>query len=524
MNKKIIKYLRLSLADEAVSKGTKDESDSIENQRKLLNGYLTAHPELNGPVEEIIDDGFSGTSLNRPDLQRLLSMVEQNQVGVILMKDLSRLGRNYLEVGYLLDLVFPSYFVRTIAINDEYDSLTNGEYTGGIELALKNLKNDFYSRDLSVKLKTSKDVLLDQGRHMGGIPFGYKKGKKGGIIQIDPEAAEIVRLVFQLAAYKRMSLGEIAKEMNERGVISPSKYRQLKGSKDKKVRENWMPATVRNILRNLTYTGSFAKYQGHMSDVGHGSYQRVPREQWEIIKDAVPPIVSAETYELAWCSMKHCEKTGKKVNQIRAKESLLRPVLYCGCCGMRLRIKNSKGLIYICPSAQYRPEGSRCRAIQCDAAKLEKVVISTVNQLARLSAEQVNLAKEKQKSAERQISSVEQSIAKAKRKLSTIGRKRQELFESMVGGEITPEVFLQRKGSLRQQEQEQQSIAQALSDELKSLKADLNRQMEQPAEKPTYEAIEELTPENVKRLIKRIAVYDNREPEITFNFKDCVQQ
>lgn len=524
MNKKIIKYLRISLADEAVSKGKKDESDSIENQRRLLDGYLASHPELNGAVEEIIDDGFSGTSLNRPELQRLLSMVEQNQVGVILLKDLSRLGRNYLEIGYLLDLVFPSYFVRTIAVNDEYDSFTNGEYTGGIELALKNLKNDFYSRDLSVKLKTAKDVLLDQGRHMGGIPFGYKKSHKGKTLQIDPEAAEVVQLVFQLAAYKKLSLAEIAKEMNERNVITPSKYRQLKGSKERKVRDNWMPATVRNILRNLTYTGSFAKYQGHRSDVGHGTYMRVPREEWEVIKDALPPIVSTETYELAWKSMKHYKRTGETIDQSKPKHSALRKVLYCGCCGTKLLLKNRKGLVYICPTAEYRPAGSRCEAVQCDAAKLEEVVLNTVNQLARLSAEQVNLAKEKQKSAEQQISSVAQSITKAKRKLSTIGQKRQELFEKMVAGAITAEEFLQHKGSLRQQEQEQQSIVQALNEELETLKAELSRQKEQPAEKPVYEAIETLTPENVKRLIKKIAVYDNREPEITFNFKDCVQQ
>lgn len=524
MNKKIIKYLRLSIADEAVSKGRQDESDSIENQRKLLDNYISYHPELNGMVEEIIDDGFSGTSLNRPALQRLLSMVEQNQVGAIVMKDLSRLGRNYLEVGYLLDLVFPRFLVRTIAVNDGYDSLNVGEYTGGIELALRNLKNDFYSRDLSVKVKSARDVLLTQGHHMGGIPFGYQKLSKDTDIQIDPEAAEIVRLVFQMAAYQRMSPSDIAREMNKREIITPSKYRQLKGGRYKRVQSIWMPATVRNILWNLTYTGSFAKYQGHYHTVGHGPYTSIPREEWEIIENALPPIITKETYDLAWSSIKHSNRRTGRKEKSPPKHSVLSKKLYCGCCGMQMRLKKRKGLIYICPSAEFKPEGNQCELVQCSAAALEAVVLDTVNQLARLSAKQVNLAVQKQKSAEQKIASVERSIAKVRRKLSTIGQKRQELFEQMVSGAITPETFLQHKGSLRQQEQEQQAIVQALGEELVRMKLDLVESKEHSTETPVYEALETLTLDVVNRLIKKIVIYDNRSPEIIFNFKDCIRQ
>lgn len=310
----------------------------------------------------------------------------------------------------------------------------------------------------------------------------------------------------------RSRLASLPRDLVE-GHIAKEKYLQAKDEQAEKAR---LLELEEQEVKNL--------YNECFSPVGHGPYTSIPREEWEIIENALPPIITKETYDLAWSSIKHSNRRTGRKEKSPPKHSVLSKKLYCGCCGMQMRLKKRKGLIYICPSAEFKPEGNQCELVQCSAAALEAVVLDTVNQLARLSAKQVNLAVQKQKSAEQKIASVERSIAKVRRKLSTIGQKRQELFEQMVSGAITPETFLQHKGSLRQQEQEQQAIVQALGEELVRMKLDLVESKEHSTETPVYEALETLTLDVVNRLIKKIVIYDNRSPEIIFNFKDCIRQ
>ena len=194
-------YMRISDDDEDLGEGKK-ESNSIENQRKLIESYVERHEELSlYPLKEFADDGVSGVNFNRPGVQRLLKEIKENRVQCVVVKDLSRFGRNYIEAGDYIEQIFPFLGVRFISIADNFDSFKN---PAGIEIGFKNLIHDLYSRDLSKKIKSTKALMQRQGVYSGGgVPFGYIRddgnGKTADFIP-DPEAAQVVRQIFTLAA------------------------------------------------------------------------------------------------------------------------------------------------------------------------------------------------------------------------------------------------------------------------------------------------------------------------------------
>lgn len=189
-------YLRLSLEDGDVAEGNAEESCSIASQRMCMNQFLEAHKELGGDFREFSDDGYSGTNMERPGIQRLLRLVEQGAVRTIIVRDLSRFARNYLEAGHYLEFIFPAYGVRFISINDRYDSDDYGENPAGLELAIRNLINEMYSRDISRKIKSAVDMKKRNGEFVyGTAPFGYKKGEQKNTIVVDDEAAITVKRI-----------------------------------------------------------------------------------------------------------------------------------------------------------------------------------------------------------------------------------------------------------------------------------------------------------------------------------------
>ena len=195
-----VKYLRLSLEDGDVESGSDRESCSIGSQRRCIDNYIASHTDLDGDFEDFIDDGYSGTSMDRPAMRRLLRLVEEGRVRTIIVRDLSRFARDYLEAGHFLEFVFPAYEVRFISINEEFDSVALGEDTGGMELAVRNLVNYMYSKDTSRRIKSVVDLKKLSGEFVYGFaPYGYKKGAEKNTIVIDDEAAMVVKRIFKWA-------------------------------------------------------------------------------------------------------------------------------------------------------------------------------------------------------------------------------------------------------------------------------------------------------------------------------------
>ena len=220
-------YIRLSRED-----GDKIESESISSQRAILEGFLRDRPEIIY-YDSYIDDGWSGTDFDRPAFQRMLADITSKKINSVIVKDLSRFGRNYVEAGKYLETVFPLFNVRFIAVNDQIDSISNPASANSIIVPFKNIINDEYCRDISMKVRSALDIRRRQGKFIGSFaPYGYQKDERDhNKLMIDREAAQTVREIFEkfLNGYGILS---IARLLNEKGVPNPSVYKAEKGLKN----------------------------------------------------------------------------------------------------------------------------------------------------------------------------------------------------------------------------------------------------------------------------------------------------
>ena len=282
-------YLRLSLED--TDKGSaNDESNSIHSQKMLLNRFVESNPELQKyGVKIYIDDGYSGTNFDRPQFQELLKDIKKNKIYCIIVKDLSRFGRNYIEVGEYLEHIFPLLGIRFISINDNYDSDKLIGTTGGIEVAFKNLIHQKYSQDASEKVKAAMHLKMGKGQYVNHCPFGYtkEKGVKHKMI-IDPITAPIVKEIFQLAI-SGMSSVQIAKHLNEKNTITPS---QRKNS-TRKINNDimWSHQAVIRIIKDYKYTGAMVNFKCESETIRAKVQRQRKPDEWVVVENMHEPYV-----------------------------------------------------------------------------------------------------------------------------------------------------------------------------------------------------------------------------------------
>ena len=278
-------YCRLSLED-----GRDNESMSISNQKLMLRDYA----EKNGmfQYEYYVDDGYTGRNFNRPSFQRMIADIEAGKVGCVITKDLSRLGRNYIEAGSYIEIFFPKHNVRYIAVTDGVDSLTRQEMD---ITPFKNILNDMYSRDISKKVLAARMTLSRQGKFCGGpAPFGLKRDPEdGGHLIIDEETAPIVRKVYGMAL-DGMGLMKIAKQLMEGKVP----ITRVKANTECDVNYySWSNSRLSKMLRNPVYKGAHVVCRTHQKAIRSNTYNIIPRDEWEVIEDCHEAIISKEDWE-----------------------------------------------------------------------------------------------------------------------------------------------------------------------------------------------------------------------------------
>lgn len=303
---------QLNLINESDSKeSSSKESNSIESQRQLLYDYITKNSIISTwKTMEYCDDGYTGTNFNRPAIQKLLKDIQNNQIQGIIVKDFSRFGRNYLEVGEYLEKIFPSFSIRFLSVNDCYDS-ENNHQSVWLQYAFKNIINDYYSRDISKKVKTALKSRKEKGLFMGVVaPYGYEKSEdvKGKLV-IDQEASEIIKEIFALRM-KGYTLLKIAEELNNQGVPTPLEYKRLREDKacnnETALCENqlsqkrkWTVATISRIVNNPMYTGSMINARFKVEEVGSKKKKLNKRQDWIIVPNTHEAIIDEDTYEKA---------------------------------------------------------------------------------------------------------------------------------------------------------------------------------------------------------------------------------
>ncbi len=352
---------------------SKEDKGSIENQGRLIEEYVKRREEI-VLCTRYVDEGYRGGDFIRPGFLHMMEDIENRKINCVIVKDLSRFGRNYIESGMYIEQVFPNMGVRFISLNDGYDSVYAHRRGEMMYLPLVNLLNDYYSRDLSIKIRSHLSMRRNQGKFTGSFaPYGYKKDpeERSHLIP-DSHASMVVKEIF-LWKIQGYSQGRIAHFLNQRGELSPYQYKKYKGDSyqsgfAKGEEGGWSPTAVGRILENSIYMGTLI--QGKRTTKNYKTKELIKKEKkdWIITKKAHEPIISKEIYEI----VKELLKKDKRTAPGREKSYLFSGLAQCASCGesmIRKKVKrgDKEYVYYVCVSKKY---GTGCLGCSISEEKL----------------------------------------------------------------------------------------------------------------------------------------------------------
>lgn len=340
-------YYRLSRDD-----GDKIESDSIVNQKALVKEFLKVNPDIQ-IHEEKVDDGYTGVNFKRPAFISMMEDIKAGKVNCVIVKDLSRFGRNYIESGRYIEKIFPYLGVRFISITDNIDSISSLDSTNELMIPFKNLMNDAYCRDISIKVRSHLDIKRKNGQFIGSFaPYGYIKSpeNKNQLI-VDEQTANVVRRIFDWKL-EGMSGGRIADKLNELGVPTPYQYKQMNGEKfycgyQKHTEMRWSAATVNHILRNEVYTGVLIQGKTYSPNYKVRKRMKKKESEWIRCENNHEPIITKEEFQL----IREIFLTDTRVSPEEEALYLFSGLVKCGWCGGNMTRKtvtvNGKKYVYL---------------------------------------------------------------------------------------------------------------------------------------------------------------------------------
>ena len=512
-------YLRLSYTDDRSS-----ESDSIQNQKKLIQDFLQGHPEIE-LVSERVDDGYSGILFDRPAFQEMMADITAGKVNCVIVKDLSRLGREYIETGRYLRQVFPAYGVRFIAVNDGID--TANERSGDdLNISMKNIINDTYCRDISVKTRSALLTKRKNGDYVGACPiYGYRKdpANKNHLV-IDEDAARVVRDIYR-RRIDGASAKRIAEGLNALGVLSPLAYKNSRGIPhptggfadlpDAK----WSARTVIRILKDETYTGTLV--QGRQSTPNHKLKNLVclPPEEWVRVENAHDPIIQKRDFDLV-------QKLAALDTRVAPGSDTAYPfsgLLICGCCGgpMTRKINHVKGKKYIyffCPTGKKRgcAHPAMLREDELTECVLKIIqthirsVISLDKLLDSISAEQLD---------RELIANYKTQIADNEAKRAQAVRFKSTLYENFISGLISKSDYKDMRDHYAAQVRASQEAIRRLREEMDSVIGNTSGRQKWVRHFKEFTDMTTLDRRVTATLIQSIKVICKTELSVTFRYQ-----
>lgn len=380
-------YLRLSRDDEDIDGSAKRESDSISSQRELARSFVSGQPDME-LFDIYIDDGYSGANFDRPDFKRMMADIENGNVNCVVVKDLSRFGRDYIEAGRFIQKTFPAFSVRFIAITDHYDSLTADQSTTSLVIPVKNFVNDSYCQDISEKVKSHQKIKREKGKFIGAFAvYGYQKDHEDkNKLVIDEYAAKIVKNIFTWKLDGMSNLA-IAKRLNENGIFSPLEYKKSHGEHyatgfHAGIVSKWSAVAVKRILTNEIYTGTMVQGKREKVNYKVDKILEKPESEWFKVEGTHEAIISKEDYQNVQRLLKVDTRAGKG----KEKAHMFSGLLFCGDCKEPMvrrmnRYKGTEKIYYIC-STRNRSEG--CSRHSISEADLKKVVFRIIQSQVEL--------------------------------------------------------------------------------------------------------------------------------------------
>ncbi len=518
MQYKAVKYIRLSYTDES-----NGESDSVVNQRKLLDSFLENHPDIEA-VGERVDDGWSGVIFERPAFKEMMEDIRAGKINCVIVKDLSRLGREYIETGRHLREIFPAYGVRFIAVTDNIDTLKDN--AKDIVVSIKSIINDAYCHDISTKTRSALSTKRGNGDYVGACTvYGYKKADANhNQLVIDEYPAGVVRDIFRMKL-EGVSASKIAKTLNTTGILSPIEYKRDRGLPHPKngfadkSDAKWSATTIIRILKDETYAG--ALIQGRQGTLNYKIKDVIdlPKKEWARIDNAHEAIIDPRDFELCQRVMHLDTRTAPGGDKVY----LFSGVLICGCCGGRMTRKTDRknGKIYYyyyCPTGKKNgcEHPNRIKEDALIACALESVKSHIVNVV---SLESLLRSVKGEKYATKLARQYESHIAENINQLAKVGEFKSTLYENMVLGIISKEEFKTLRSNYAEDYSRITQIIATLKQEHADIWAGTGERLRWIEHFKRFEGLTALDRKTVTHLIQSIYVQSKTDLQITFNYQ-----
>lgn len=506
-------YVRLSHED-----AEREESNSVTGQKELIRDYFRRHPELM-ECGMRVDDGFSGSSFERPAFQEMMTDVKAGKIDCIVVKDLSRFGRNYLDAGEYIERIFPFLGVRFIAINDGYDSLNSNKEADSLMIPFKNLINEAYCRDTSVKIRSQLEIKRRRGDFTGAFAvYGYLKDPENkNHLVADAYAAEVVRDIFRWKM-DGISAGDIADRLNENGILAPMDYKKSLGMRFSTpfcthAHSCWNAASVLRILKNEVYTGMLV--QGKNTTPSYKVKRRIvkARADWDIVPGAHEAIISPNDFSIVQQVLARDTRTSPG----SSRAELFSGIVYCGECGASMirktvPSKKKKYVYYVC--AAHKNE-KKCSAHSIRDSVLENMVFVSLSKQIQNMIGICGLQRMAEEARQREagVSKYKDRLEKKREEAERYRHLLHSLFESLSDGVISQEeyVTLKRDYTAHLAETEEQADY---------IRVEMEQAIAASREGDEWD-ITELDRTLVVSLVKRIFVCRNKRLEIVYNWRDA---
>ena len=511
-------YIRLSVED------NKKRGHSIENQKLVLENFLAGRPEF-VVYNTYVDNGATGTNFHRPGFQQMLSDIEAGLIDCVIVKDLSRLGRNSIDTGYYIEQYFRAHQIRFIALTDQFDTADASNLHGGIMLPLKNMINEAYALDIGRKIKAQARQAMKDGEYIGArAPYGYRKDPENcHKLLIDPEAAEVVFQIFQWA-YEHVGLNDIARRLNEQGIQTPSHRKRATGEI---THENlvgsgkWQTRTVAKILDSEVYTGDLV--QGKTKIVDHQQVQ-ADEDNLIIATNTHEAIISHEVFEAVKAYRRQvCEES--KAHEVDPyTPNIFKGKVFCAHCGgslHRQRNKRKKGsdvYLFHCLTKS-RVDKNGCLGVSVTEKDLLDAVVAILQQELTVALGNYSFVLEAEVKRKKERDDLKAGISAKKQEIDRNRRFVRGLYENFVQKELTSEEYFTMK-------KDYEAAIAKLSDEISTLEnglavmdAQLAKYKELEQDAKVLEKDHTLTAALIDRLIERIEITHDKEIRVSFRFK-----
>ena len=510
-------YVRISRED------GDGESNSVIVQKQMIVDFVSSHSEMT-LMDIYCDDGYTGTNFNRPEFQRMISDIEEGKIDTVIVKDLSRFGRSYIDAGRYLERIFPEKRIRCIAINDGIDNLTRAY---DISMPIKNLINETYARDISNKVQSAFKTKQRHGEFTGAFAsYGYMKDTtNNNKLLVDPEAAEVVKRIFNmyLDGYGKI---RIAKILNEEGIPCPSEYkRQLglnyKNSRKLETTKYWTYSTIHKMLKNEMYIGNMVQNR-HFRSM-HGKAQKLPESEWIIVKNTHEPIIDKEV----WDSVQEQLKATARNLDLKTKSdvNIFAGKIKCGDCGRSMcktswKSKTGKKTYFTCST--YKRYGiNECSAHTVQMKILEEIILNDFNKILESVHNLKQMIEENTKEVKKSQISISAQIERAESEMTKIQNNKLESYQDYKDGIISKEDFTEYskmcESKLEQVQKRKQLLEQKRinnSDEIKRYQNPWIANLLKTGK------IDKLDRDIVLKMIDTIYMYENKTIKIVYNFSD----